>query len=77
MGAAAHDAPGVASPADIARRVALLTLEDRVHLGLTSPDAVGCVVCGGGVRRRSGGVVCRDCGSELSWGDAPRGVWVG
>jgi hypothetical protein len=60
-----------------AGRGSALTLEDRVHMCLTRPEAVGCLVCGGTVRRRSGGVVCRDCGSELAWGSEPRGVWVG
>jgi hypothetical protein len=77
MSAAVQDLRADTSPAAIARRAASLTLEDRVQICLTNPDAVGCIVCGGTARRRSGGVSCRDCGSELEWGSAPRGVWVG
>lgn len=77
MSAAAQDLGLDASPAAIARRVADLTLEDRVQMCLTSHGAVGCIVCGGTARRISGGVSCRDCGSELVWGGSPRGVWVG
>lgn len=77
MGAPAQDVAAVASPAAVARRASLMTLEDRVQLALTNPDASGCVVCGGTLRRRSGGVACRDCGSELCWGGSSRGVWVG
>lgn len=77
MSAAVQDLGLEASPAAIARRLASLTLEDRVQMCLTSPDAVGCIVCGGTARRKSGGVSCRDCGSTLEWGGSPRGVWVG
>ena len=73
MGAPAH-VPG--GPAPRPGRGSA-TLADRVHLVLADPDAHGCVVCGGVLRRREGGVRCRDCGSELVWGPAPQGVWVG
>lgn len=56
---------------------AAATLQDLVHLTLADPDAHGCVVCGGMLRRREGGAICRDCGSELTWGPAPQAVWVG
>ena len=73
MGAPArvdHGAPGV-------RAAGTATLQDLVHLTLADPDAHGCVVCGGMLRRREGGVACRDCGSELTWGPSPQPVWVG
>jgi len=76
MAEAAHVIPRGPAPGNSAGASAL-TLEDRVHICLTHPEAVGCLVCGGTVRRRRGGVVCRDCGSELAWGAEPRGVWVG
>jgi hypothetical protein len=76
MGVYAHDTVPETSAAAIARRASTLTLEDRVQMCLTSPDAMGCLVCGGSVRRRSGGVTCRECGSELCWGGSTRGVWV-
>ena len=77
MSATAHDATAQMSPAAVAQRASRMTLEDRVQMCLTRPDVTGCVVCGGAVRRRSGGVSCRECGSELCWGGATRGVWVG
>jgi hypothetical protein len=77
MGAAVESPLADMSAAAVARRSSQLTLEDRVQICLTNPDATGCLVCGGSLRRRSGGVACRDCGSELSWGGPTRGVWVG